>query len=75
MRCLTSLSTQSRVSHARLWYLVPLLAALLAAVALFLAARRWRRPAPAPSPPPPPRPADRARLEEELAAYDADGDR
>jgi cytochrome c-type biogenesis protein CcmH len=51
-------------------YLVPLLAALVAAAGVFTAARRWRRP---------PRPAaattrldpaDERRLERELAAYD-----
>jgi cytochrome c-type biogenesis protein CcmH len=49
-------------------YLVPLLAALLAAVAVFAAARRWRRPAPEPAGPA--RPDDARRLERELTAYD-----
>jgi cytochrome c-type biogenesis protein CcmH len=53
-------------------YLVPILAALLASIAVFVAVRHWRRRAPA-------RPAtvaggldpsDRSRLDRELAAYD-----
>jgi len=53
-------------------YLVPVLVALLGAVVVVLAVRRWRRPGqPAPSESGGGlEPADRARLEEELAAYD-----
>jgi cytochrome c-type biogenesis protein CcmH len=51
-------------------YLVPVLVALLAAVAIFVAARRWRRPARADPAPRRPDPAAEQRLERELAAYD-----
>lgn len=51
-------------------YLVPVLAALLALVAVLVAARRWRRPAGASEVGPELDPADARRLERELAAYD-----
>jgi cytochrome c-type biogenesis protein CcmH len=51
-------------------YLVPVLAALLALVAVLVAARRWRRPARANEARPELDPADARRLERELAAYD-----
>jgi cytochrome c-type biogenesis protein CcmH len=51
-------------------YLVPVLAALLALVAVIVAARRWRRPARDNEAPPALDPADARRLERELAAYD-----
>lgn len=51
-------------------YLVPVLAALLAAAALFAAARRWRRPPRHLAAPALPDPADEVRLERELRAYD-----
>jgi cytochrome c-type biogenesis protein CcmH len=51
-------------------YLVPVLAALLALVAVIVAARRWRRPARDSEARPALDPADARRLERELAAYD-----
>jgi cytochrome c-type biogenesis protein CcmH len=52
-------------------YLVPILAALAASVAVFLAARHWRRRPARPAPQPGGLdPADQSRLERELAAYD-----
>jgi cytochrome c-type biogenesis protein CcmH len=51
-------------------YLVPLLVTLLAAAAVFGAARRWRRPRPGASVPTRLDPADERRLERELTAYD-----
>jgi cytochrome c-type biogenesis protein CcmH len=51
-------------------YLVPLLVALIAAVGVFAAARRWRGPSRAAAAPRAPDPADEQRLERELAAYD-----
>jgi cytochrome c-type biogenesis protein CcmH len=51
-------------------YLVPVLVAVLALAGVFVAARRWRRPARAAASPRRPEPADERRLERELAAYD-----
>jgi cytochrome c-type biogenesis protein CcmH len=51
-------------------YLVPLIDTLLAAAAVFGAARRWRRPRPAAPAPIRLDPADEHRLERELTAYD-----
>jgi cytochrome c-type biogenesis protein CcmH len=51
-------------------YVVPVLAALLALVAVLVAARRWRRPARVSEARPELAPADALRLERELAAYD-----
>jgi cytochrome c-type biogenesis protein CcmH len=51
-------------------YLVPVLAGLLALVAVVVAARRWRRPARRSDTPGEMAPADTNRLERELAAYD-----
>jgi cytochrome c-type biogenesis protein CcmH len=51
-------------------YLVPLIVTLVAAAAVFGAARRWRRPRPAAPAPIRLDPADEHRLERELTAYD-----
>jgi cytochrome c-type biogenesis protein CcmH len=51
-------------------YLVPVLAALLALVAVLITARRWRRPARTSEARPELDPDDARRLERELAAYD-----
>ena len=51
-------------------YLVPILAGLLALVAVVLTARRWRRPVARSDTPGEIAPADANRLERELAAYD-----
>jgi cytochrome c-type biogenesis protein CcmH len=51
-------------------YLVPLLGALLGAVAVFAAARRWRRPPGVAPTPTALDAADERRLERELTAYD-----
>ena len=51
-------------------YLVPLLVAVLATVALLASFRRWRRPSRVVAPPTALDPADDERLERELTAYD-----
>ena len=51
-------------------YLVPILAGLLALIAVVLTARRWRRPVARSDTPGEIAPADANRLERELAAYD-----
>ena len=52
-------------------YLIPILAAIVAVLALFFGIRRWRRAGPGPEPQPPVPSAEEAeRLDSDLARYD-----